>query len=354
MILYYENTDFLLIKDLEMEKKMLLTNILSLLIFPAVVLFDLKVEKRNDVINVSDSNIMKGVAAMFILFAHFYNQLSGMTDIGIGKAWLYMGGVGVCIFFFLSGYGLNRSDSIQKPGFIVKRLKSVLIPFIIIRCICFLINYPFKDKEITFFVGYILGLLEPQWFVSVILIIYIGYYVCYKMFGRKRLNYTVFLYNVGIGILFFLLGADPRWYNAHLLFSVGMIVADYNDSVINALKRINWWLVNVIIGGGFFCFAILFSTNKGCWWSIVFKLVSGMLVCLLFMNLFLRVRFRSNVIQWIGQNSLLFYIIHLQILGMPFMHRVGMEWYLLEGLLITVICISCYNVLKKLFNLVRT
>lgn len=326
---------------------MLLTNILSLLIFPAIVLFNLKVEKRNDVINVSDSNIMKGIAAMFILFAHFYNQLSGMTDIGIGKLWLYMGGVGVCIFFFLSGYGLNRSDSIQRPGFIAKRLKGVLIPFMIIRCICYFINYSSGNKGIVFFSGYVLGIMEPQWFVSVILIIYMGYYVCYKMFGRKRLNFAVFLYNVGIGILFFVLGANSRWYNAHLLFSIGMIVADYNMSVINALKRINWWMGNVILGGGFLCFAILFSVNKGYWWSIVFKLVSGMLVCLLFMNLFLRVRFRSNVIQWIGQNSLLFYIIHLQILSMSFLDGVEDDWYMMAGVATTFLCICLYNALQR-------
>lgn len=326
---------------------MLLTNIVSLLIFPAIVLFNLKVEKRDDVINLSDSNVMKGVAAVFIFFAHFYDHLSGVTGIGIGKLWLYMGGVGVCIFFFLSGYGLNISDSIQKPGFIEKRLKNVLIPFVVIRIICFFINYSFTNKGIAFFIGYVLGIFEPQWFVSMILIIYVGYYICYKIFGRKRLNFAVFVYNVGIGILFFMLGANPRWYNAHLLFSAGMIVADHNASVINTLKRINWWLGNVILGGGFLSFAILFSLNKGCWWSIAFKILSGMFVCLLFMNLFLHVRFRSRPIQWVGRNSLLFYIIHLQILGMPYMNRAGVEWYLLEGLSITIICIFCYNMLKK-------
>lgn len=221
----------------------------------------------------------------------------------------------------------------------------------IIRFTCFFINYSFKIKGIAFFIGYVLGILEPQWFVSMILIIYVGYYICYKMFGRKRLNFAVFVYNVGIGILFFMLGANPRWYNAHLLFSAGMIVADHNASVINTLKRINWWFGNMILGGGFLSFAILFSLNKGCWWSIAFKILSGMFVCLLFMNLFLHVRFRSRLIQWVGQNSLLFYIIHLQILGMPFMNRAGVEWYLLEGLSITIICIFCYNMLSKYFTL---
>lgn len=326
---------------------MILTNLLSFLVFPAIVLFHLKIEERNDVIGINDSNIMKGIAAIFIFLAHFYNRLSGKTNIGIGKMWLYMGGVGVCLFFFLSGYGLNRSDSIEKPGFIVKRTKNVLIPFVITRSACFLIDSSLWGKGFSFFMEYVLGIQEPLWFVTVILLIYIGYYFCYKLFGRNRLNVAVALYNVGIGILFWALGANPRWYNAHLLFSAGMIIADHNDAVISALKKYGWWLCNVVLGSGFLLFSALFSMNKDSLGGIAFKLASGVFVCLLFMNLFLRVRLRSDIMKWVGKNSLLFYIIHLQVLRMPSMNGVEDKWFLPVGLLTTVLCVLSYELVKK-------
>lgn len=326
---------------------MALTNLLSFFVFPVIVLLHLKIEERNDVIGINDSNIMKGIAAIFIFLAHFYNRLSGRTNIGIGKIWLYMGGVGVCLFFFLSGYGLNRSDSIEKPGFIVKRTKNVLIPFVITRSACFLIDSSLWGKGFSFFMEYILGIQEPLWFVTVILLIYIGYYFCYKLFGRKRLNVAVALYNVGIGILFWALGANPRWYNAHLLFSAGMIIADHNDAVISVLKKYGWWLCNVVLGSSFLLFSALFSMNKDSLGGIAFKLASGVFVCLLFMNLFLRVRLRSDIMKWVGKNSLLFYIIHLQVLRMPSMNGVEDKWFLPVGLLATVLCVLSYELVKK-------
>lgn len=326
---------------------MLLTNILSFIIFPITTLLGSRIEKRDDVINITDSNVLKGISAVFVIFAHFYNQLSMGTDIGVGKLWLNMGGIGVLIFFFLSGYGLNKSRSFERNDFITRRLKSVLLPFLIIRIFCFFINYSFPERGIAFFMGYIMGMFNPQWFISVILIIYAGYFGCYKIFGRRWLNITVLLYNIGIGILFYVLGTNARWFNAHLLFSIGMLVADYNEKIIYSLRKINWWIANIILGGTFLGASIVFSQNKQYIWSIGFKLVSGTAMCLLLINILLRIRMNSIVLQRIGQNSLLIYLIHLQILSMPFMSRVEDDWYLLTGIMVTFLCVFCYNLLKR-------
>ena len=99
---------------------MILTHILSFIIFPIMILLKIQVEERNDILSKCDSDSLKGIAAMCIVFAHFYDFLLKRTDIGLGRLWLNMGGVGVCIFFFLSGYGLNKSMSVARSGFIIK------------------------------------------------------------------------------------------------------------------------------------------------------------------------------------------------------------------------------------------
>lgn len=326
---------------------MLLSNILSFVVFPVILLFNVKIEKRYDVISIEDSDFIRGVAAIFIFFAHFYTQLYEITNIAIGKLWLYMGGVGVCVFFFLSGYGLNKSDSIEKPGFIIKRLKNVVFPFVFVRSICFFFNYSLSTKGILFFLEYILGIVDPLWFVSMILIIYFGYYICYKMFGKKNLNAALLIYNIVIGILFAIHGAEPRWYNSHLLFSFGMIIADNNKKVIDGLQRINWWLQNLILGILFLSSSILFSVNKNHYCSVLFKVCSGIFLSLLIMNLLLQIRFQSVLIRWIGKNSLLFYIIHLQVLNVYNLTEMNKGYYILTGMFITIISILAYNTVKK-------
>lgn len=327
---------------------MMLTHILSFVIFPIAILLKIKIEERDDVLNKEDSDSLKGIAALFIVFAHFYNFLLEFTGVGLGKLWLNMGGIGVCIFFFLSGYGLNRSMSVERPGFVSKRLKSVFVPFLIIRIICFFINYSIGSKGLFFFLGYILGIYEPLWFITVILLIYLGYYVVYKVLGKKYLNHVVFLYNVALGILFWSMGLHERWYNAHLLFSVGMIVATYNEKIINFLKKMKWWLVNAVLGVAFLAFSLTFIACKGTLFGIVLKIMSGICICLLFYNIFLYICIKSPLIQWIGRNSLLIYIIHLQILAMPFMKNViPSDLCLMVGLAITFVAISLYNMLQS-------
>ena len=326
---------------------MILTHILSFVIFPIIVLWKITFEDRDDILDRQDTNVLKGIAAMCIVFAHFYNALL-IEDIGIGKLWLYTGGIGVCIFFFLSGYGLNISKSYEKSDFMIRRIKGVMIPFIIMRIPYFFVYYPLGTKSVGYFFGYLLGIFEPQWFVSVIIIIYIGYYICYRSFGKRWLNISVCIYNIILGILFYVLNMNERWYNAHLLFSIGMLVADYNADIVKWLKKRNWWLVNLSLGTVFLFSSVIFTLNKGNLVSIMFKIIAGIGISMLFYNLLLKIRLNSRILQWIGKNSLLVYIIHLQFLAMQ--DRIAIipiSLFTLSGVVITFLYIVVYNICEK-------
>ena len=66
---------------------MIVTHIISFILFPLLSLWGIKIEDRKDILNKQDTNAIKGIAAMCIVFAHFYDA-SSSVGIGIGKLWL--------------------------------------------------------------------------------------------------------------------------------------------------------------------------------------------------------------------------------------------------------------------------
>lgn len=319
-------------------------NTLSFMIL--ILLGRVSKESRTIVLTYNDSMAIRGIATLLVAFAHSYDFLINRGySVGIGKLWLLTGGIGVCLFFFLSGYGLNISNGVEKKNYILRRLKGVLIPFIVLEFIFFIVETPLISINIFNFFQYLIRNWNSSWFVLEILLIYIGYYICYLIFGRKRLNNSMLIFNIGIGFLFIILQLDPKWYNGHLLFSVGMYIADYNSQIIKYMTNKNWWFNN-IIGTSFYCiFAILFVLNKEILWANLFKIISGICICFVIINTMLHYKFKSKQLVWIGKNSLLIYIIHGHILQiMQARNSLNNACILfIIGLLITFCIVIIYN-----------
>jgi membrane-bound acyltransferase YfiQ involved in biofilm formation len=313
-------------------------------------------ESRKDFLSKDDTKAIKGIAALLIFFAHFFDGIVQRgTEVGIGKIWLTAGGIGVSLFFFLSGYGLNKSNSIIKSNFLVKRIKGVLIPFFIIQTVMYMIDLAQGNRASI--IPRVVSAFKSTWFVTLILIIYVGYYVCFKLFGRKHLNISVLIFNIVIGILFILLDFNSRWYNAHLLFSLGMYVADYNDRVVKFVTDSKWWAK---CGGGilgFLCFSIIFTYFKGNLWSNVFKIFAGICLCFFIFCIMGRCRLNSPILLWIGENSLLVYLIHAQVMNVLFSHAYSSSvlgtdiGLLISSLLMTFGGIAIYNAVGRILCL---
>lgn len=292
----------------------MLINLISFSVTVLLIVQQMEWAERKDILLQTDTIAIKGVAVLFVFFAHFYNELiSRGAEVGIGRIWLVTGGLGVELFFFLSGYGLNKSNGIMRRDFLQKRAKGVLLPFIIIQVILYLISLLCGERISVFSFG--LSAFSSTWFVSVILIIYIGYYICYKLFGRKYLDCSMLVYNIIIGIIFMMLGFDQRWYNGHLLFSLGMYMADHNEKVVNIVTGKKWWLK--FTGGivGFLGCSVIYIHDKGALWSNIFKILAGVFMCFAVFCIMGHCKLNSKMLQWVGKNSLLIYMIHIAVLN---------------------------------------
>lgn len=325
----------------------MLINLISFSIILLLILNKLEWKDRKDILLQADTNAIKGIAVLFIFFAHFYNELIGRgAEVGIGRIWLVTGGLGVELFFFLSGYGLNKSNGIMGRDFLRKRAKGVVLPFVIIQVVLYLISLSRGEKISVFSFG--MSALSSTWFVSMILIIYVGYYICYKLFGRKYLNSTMLVYNIIVGIIFMILGFDQRWYNGHLLFSFGMYMADYNERVTGFVNGKKWWIK---FAGGIISFlvcSIIFMHDRGALWSNIFKILAGAFMCFSLFCFMGHCKMNSKMLQWVGRNSLLIYLIHVAVLNnLSSNMNISNTGILIIGIVVTLAGVMIYNCGKR-------
>lgn len=78
-----------------------------LVAFPLVLIFgiDWKTVRtgifRTDVMRYEDTENLRGIAALFVIFAHYTLKMKHMGySLGICKPFTWLGGMGVCILFF--------------------------------------------------------------------------------------------------------------------------------------------------------------------------------------------------------------------------------------------------------------
>lgn len=295
----------------------IIVNVIVYIIFPCIVLISASIRRIDvdkEVLTKDDSTALRGIAAIFVMFSHYLTFVDGTFQSGLGPAKLFswFGGLGVCLFFFLSGYGLWLSAEKGETTitFLIKRFATVLPTYFLLRLIFGFILGEYKEGILSF-VLYVIGIRSPLWFISEILIIYVLMYIAIKINKKHQIVLMAgFLFIMSL--VFLLLGFDARWYNANLVFVIGMLFAKYRSKLVEFLKR-KFWLKG-------FAVVLLFGICSGIYVllddytvSALFKLIAGGLFCIAFVMLLMKIEIKSKPIIYLGKKSLHIYIIHLNI-----------------------------------------
>ena len=176
------------------------------------------------------------------------HHIAMRTETGvIFPLFVHMGSFAVAFFFFLSGYGLQKSYIIKseyyKKEFLLKRIPTVLIPYIIITAIYWLWYlslghyYSIKDIIHSFIVGEPIAIYS--WFIINILFFYIVFWllmhICKKYYFMMILGgliwyilYTIFCIKMQYG---------ANWYKSSLLLVFGMFWAIHEQNIITLFKN---------------------------------------------------------------------------------------------------------------------
>lgn len=293
--------------------------IICFIVFPISICFPCHISKLADeCLNKQDSDTIKGIATSFVILAHLTIYLKN-TGGGHFKAldiFNVMGGMGVLLFFFVSGYGLYKGYSCKKIGvqFWKKRIINVYIPCIIIQFVFYICETVITQK---FDIGVLtINSLFGAWFIDVILIQYFIFFITWIIAGGSHKKWIVssFLLSVVVAFIFWIRVFNPRWYNGLMLFPFGMLIAYLEKKIIPPIQKkwLIFFIVTIILSG---ISGIVFTLFKGTTgWINVVKTFSGMCLSILTCIIFMKVKFNSKIMQYIGKRSLYFYLVHLNLL----------------------------------------
>lgn len=178
--------------------------------------------KQNNLLSFEITNILRGIAIMLVILAHIGGNMGTnlLTPLG---------GTGVAIFLFLSGYGLN--EAFKKKGvkdFWKNRIIKVFIPYFILITIISLFEKDFSIKE---YILDILGIKTSYWYIAFLLRQYIIYYITTRFFYRYRL-YILFV--ISFIFVFTLPNIEAE---QAFSFYLGLFSSEYYSKVSHNLKN---------------------------------------------------------------------------------------------------------------------
>ena len=274
---------------------------------------------NDDYLGVQSTNGLKGFLALGIVFHHLTHWVTtGEEFSNFG----YMGTYIVSVFFFLSGYGLyvqNERKENYLDNFLVKRLSRILIPFIFISSI-YLIYRSINGQALT--TSFFMNLFKKGstviyngWFVDIIILMYVFFYISFKIFSNRTVAILVNILLIGGYIILAIkLGYGFWWYNSSLPFALGLIWAKYNKKIDKMLN--DYYFVGIILAT-----CLLFMSHQ---YSFILKKLhlvddysyafaanlDNIIFTLFFILIVRKIDFSNKYLLFLGRISFELYMIH--------------------------------------------
>lgn len=185
---------------------------------------------------------LKGIFALAVLFHHLFTYLAeSMPSLAFFEnlGFLAVGG-----FFLISGYGLDYGMKCKKNylhDFFRRRFLGILIPYYLIIPFYYFVRWKTAILTKEYIILSLFGV--DIWFVGVIAVLYLSFYVSFRLFGRKwgALAQSVFtaafaltmliLYRRGI-----VAGFGFWYYNALPCFLIGMWYCEFQSEINRFFK----------------------------------------------------------------------------------------------------------------------
>lgn len=282
--------------------------------------------QNKEYLSVKSTSGLRGFLALGIIFHHLSPLVKSGEEF---SNFSYMGTYIVSIFFFLSAYGLyvqNESRENYLDNFLVKRLSKIIVPFFIISLIY--IFYRFVNGQLidlNFFINLFKQgstIIYNGWFVDIIILMYIFFYISFKLFQNKFLSIvlnTIFI--ICYICLAIKLGYNFWWYNSALAFAIGLIWAKNQNKIDRVLEKY-YFIVIILVT------VLLFVSHK---YDVLLKYLhledsysyalaanlDNIIFTIYFIIVFLKkINFSNVYLTLIGRISFELYMIHGLVISM--------------------------------------
>ena len=206
------------------------------------------------------TDVLKFIACLAVAMSHYsgYVVANGISSSFFYKVLAANGGyIGVAFFFFLSGYGLMKSDMKHHLSFyqyFKRRLLKTYLPAVLVSAL-WLGVAAFTSFDLLCNQHYFLGVVwrfndEVLWFVNSILIMYIafGLYCAIKQYLDK--NAWILLFFFAVASYGFLHHFNIGSTMSVPLFFIGVLTAQYGGAIRHCFQ-------NTYVGIAFILIAII-------------------------------------------------------------------------------------------------
>lgn len=328
-----------------------------LVAFPLVLIFgiDWKTVRtgifRTDVMRYEDTENLRGIAALFVIFAHYTLKMKHMGySLGSCKPFTWLGGMGVCIFFFLSGYGM--SCSAKKNGMtlkkLIRRILTIYLPILAVRAVFMLIEQAALEKPEGSGILYFLGLKNGPWYLNELIIMCVLFFIAYRV-GKENRGIWLGALTGGLiimSICFGVLGFPARWYDSNIMFALGTAVALYKKEILEFLEK-HYYGKMIFVAVCFLLSTVVYTTVKGEWIAVVLKIISGTALNMLALMVIMRVPLRSKILQYCGKRSLYLYLTHISLWVICVEHMKNIQAVFAVSLVLTFILSELFYIADR-------
>lgn len=272
-------------------------------------------------LSIEKGRAFRGILALTVVCHHLAEKTGDSSPFHI---FAFLGFLPVACFFFLSGYGLQKSYA-GKPGYrsriLKKRIPSVLIPYLFVTAVYWAFSAvegtPYTLGEVlrSFAVGD--PIARFTWYIVFVLILYLGFYLMSGLYRGNSLT-GVLWHSLFLGLCvaaFRKLGFSMFWYNSCLSYPLGILWAMVEQKCLPFVKKRFWLLAAAAaaaFGAVFLATVVLMDAS----WVLVLYWLSGALFTAVCLLLQMKVTFGNRLLRLLGDCS--------------------MEIYMLQGLFLTL------------------
>lgn len=335
-------------------------SIVIILLLLILVLPGVRIKTEPSAIAKNETVAIKGILCLMIFLNHFSGWFANPDP--ILYFFVHCGSFMVSVFFFLSAYGLSKSQMAQNQTFkdLILRTLKIFIPFWICDVIYLFAHYSMDvplniaidTKSILLSVVNLAEIVHNSWFVSAIVFLYIVYFLTQKITKTK-----------GIWLFFVvLILASFKVFSIWLTFfafPVGLLISQ-KESALLSLRKCKYVIVlsvTVILTLAVVLlkfFGETLSGNMNTIVSDISDILSGALFAFLVYMLVTRVHIGNKVLTFIGEMSYEFYLLHG--LGIFFASRFFTTdqpyWFMFVALAFTfVVSFAVNRICKPIFKL---
>lgn len=262
-----------------------------------------------------NARAFRGILSVLVVCYHL-SQRTG--DRSLFHLFVFFGFLPVSYFFFLSGYGLQKSFA-KKPDYrdsiLKKRIPSVALPYLFFICLYWLLSCwegtPYTPKEVLLSLVNGSPVVAFSWYIEFILLIYLAYYCTTRGLAGNDLRIPLrnLLFILAATALFRLAGIGAVWYSTCITYPLGILWAVKEEQWLPRIKA-RYYPLLISAGalfGIFFLGVMVFSVGKVNLW-LYWPCCTFFVVTMILIQR--KITFRNKLLSVLGTCSMEIYLFH--------------------------------------------